>query len=182
MLDVLVCTLESRKRQLGELLAAFGPQLVDRPASVIVDSDNGEVTIGAKRNRLLRKATRKYVAFVDDDDMVDSKYVELILRAIASRPEPDCVGIVGAIVEYGAITWTFRHSITVGRWCKDKANRIYYRTPNHLNPIRRGLALSVGFPEKSFGEDRAFSDKVRPMLNTEKFIDRPIYFYKMGNK
>lgn len=182
MLTILVCALESRPKQLSELMAVLGPQLVGQPVSVIVESDAGEMSIGAKRNVLLSKATGKYVAYVDDDDMVDPAYVSLVLNAIKTGGGPDCVGMCGYIMQGGQRTWQFRHSITVGHWCKDKKARIYFRTPNHLNPIKSVFAKQVPFPETSFGEDRAYSDAIRKYLQTESFIEHPIYYYRMGNK
>jgi len=70
----------------------------------------------------------------------------------------------------------------VTNWCKDKAAHIYFRTPNHLNPIRADHAKQCVFPQENWGEDKAYSDQVSPLLKTETFIEQPLYFYKMGNK
>jgi hypothetical protein len=187
MLNILICSLDSRARQLSELLAVLEPQCQNRPASVIVERDDGKMSIGDKRNLLLGKADRQYLAFVDDDDTVSPDYVNLIMRAIdlgKQRYEKlvDCIGMCGFIIENGVWTWQFRHSITVNGWSKDKNRRIYFRTPNHLNPIKRQIAQQMVFPSSNWGEDRAYSDKLRPYLTTEIFIEEPIYFYKKGNK
>jgi hypothetical protein len=55
---------------------------------------------------------------------------------------------------------------------------VYYRCPNHLNPIKREIALQVMFPELSRGEDRDFSMRVKRLLKKEEYIDGIIYFYK----
>ena len=182
MLSILICSLYSRSRQLGELMKVLGPQCAGRgDVEVIVDLDDGENSIGKKRNHLVSMATKKYCCFVDDDDMVSTDYASLILDAICSGG-PDCVGMCGHLMEGDKLGWQFRHSITVGRWCKDKKNHVYFRTPNHLNPIKTEIVRRHPFPEINHGEDRSFSDSVRKNLRTEVFIEKPIYFYKQGNK
>ena len=55
--------------------------------------------------------------------------------------------------------------------------RVYHRTPNHLNPIRRELALLAGFPDQPVAEDHCFAARVFPHLKTEEFIDAFMYDY-----
>ena len=52
-----------------------------------------------------------------------------------------------------------------------------FNLPNHLNPIRRDLAVKAGFPEKSFGEDHEFSRRVHPLLKTQADLPVSIYNY-----
>jgi len=188
MLSILICSLEARQRQLRELLNTLEPQAVSQPVDILVETDDGQVSIGAKRNSLLDTASRKYLCYIDDDDMVDGSYISRILSRIKSYEtlnsgdSPDCVGICGYIRGGSKHGWQFRHSITVTNWCKDKSAMIYFRTPNHLNPIKSEYAKQCRFPESSWGEDRAYSDQVRPFLKTEVFIGHPLYYYQMGNK
>ena len=181
MLSILICSLRYRSRQLDDLLKVLAPQCQYGESEYHVALDDGAMPIGAKRNLLVSKANGKYCCFVDDDDMVDVSYVQQILGAIRNG-EPDCVGMCGFLVENGKHRWQFRHSITVSRWCKDKKNHIYFRTPNHLNPIKTEIVRRHPFPEINFGEDHAFSNSIRPDLKTEVFVERPIYFYLQGNK
>lgn len=186
-LSILICSLLIRSRQLDELLIALAPQISNRPIEVLVEKDDGKISIGTKRNRLMARAAGKYLCYIDDDDMVSQSYVELILGGIEKHFEekkfyPDCVGIVGIIRGGKHNRWQFRHSITVTNWCEDKKNHLFFRTPNHLNPILSKHAKSCCFPEKNWGEDRSYSDNVRKYLNTETFIEEPIYHYRFGNK
>lgn len=173
LLSVLTCHLPDRKVELDRLIAKLGPQMTPKTEHLINTDD---APTGLKRNRLMEKAKGKYVSFVDDDDIVSDDYVIEILKAIGNNP--DCVGIVGIITVNGQNPWQFRHSITVNRWCKDKANKIYFRTPNHLNALRRDIALSAGFNSTlTWGEDRDFSERLKGRLKTETFIEKPIYYY-----
>jgi glycosyltransferase involved in cell wall biosynthesis len=177
-----VCSLASRHRQLNQLLSILEPQTVGQPVEIIIEKDAGQAKIGTKRNILLMKASKKYLAFVDDDDRVDPAYVSLILNAIKTGKEPDCIGMIGVMVGGRYDGWKFRHSITVTRWCKDKHARLFFRTPNHLNPIKSELARRVRFPAENYGEDKSYSDQIRPYLKTEAFIEHPIYHYCFNNK
>lgn len=173
-LSILICTMESRKNKLDNLMAVLNASIYGLPVEIVKLSDRGEMKIGDKRNRLLEIAKGNYCSFVDDDDSVDPAYGSEIIKALATKP--DCVGICGVIKQPSG-QWQFRHSITVSRWCKDKLNRIYFRTPNHLNPIKREYCLAAKFPPSSFGEDHSYSERIRPFLKTEVFIEKPLYYY-----
>ena len=163
---------------MNRLIAILDKQIDQYPGDVeyLVDSTpRGIMTTGFKRNELLYRAKGEYVAYVDDDDLVSMDYIGRILRA--AENDSDCIGMVGIYRRMGKPDWTFRHSITVDHWCKDKEKKIYFRTPNHLNPVKRRLADLTGFNNITIGEDRDYSDRLRPLLHTETFLESPIYFY-----
>lgn len=171
-LSILICSLESRKHLLERLMKVLQPQVTE-DVEVLVRSDSGEMPIGRKRNLLLDEATGAYVAFVDDDDLVSTDYVRKILQGVASNP--DCCGIQGVITFQGKSPRTFIHSLKYKEWFEK--NFVYYRCPNHLNPVRRELALQVKFPESNHGEDRDYSTRLLPLLQNEYFISGVVYHY-----
>ena len=173
-LSILICHLKNR----GEIFKILHEKLtkqITTPGSVeiIVAEDNGDISIGAKRNKLLSWAIGDYVAFVDDDDDVSDDYVSSILSAVVTSP--DCVGIEG-ILKSNFGDMLFRHSIQFQGWYTGVD--AFYRTPNHLNPVKRGIAQSIIFPDIQFGEDQRYSDYLQKMLKTEIYIGHPIYFYR----
>jgi len=171
-LSILICSLYSRAEKLNRLLAKLNPQL-NAEVEVLVKSDHGEMIIGQKRNKLLSEATGEYIAFIDDDDLVSDDYVAKILSAI--QTSPDCVGMQGVITFQGQCPRIFIHSTKYDSWFEQ--NDVYYRPPNHLNPVKRELALQVGFPELNHGEDRDYSMRLKSLLKSEKFITGVIYHY-----
>ncbi len=171
-LSILICTLNERKALLERLLEVLRPQLTD-DVEMLIDCDNREVTIGAKRQRLIEKATGDYVCFVDDDDMVSPDYVSSILKAIET--EPDCVAITGIFTQNGAKPKPFYHSLQHKKWFTEKTG--FYRSPNHLNPIKREIVLQVGYSDMRRGEDFDFSTRVSNLLKTETKIETCIYYY-----
>ena len=55
--------------------------------------------------------------------------------------------------------------------------RRYFRNPNHLNPVKRELALNTKFPKLDRFEDKDYSARLLKLLNTEEYIEEPIYHY-----
>jgi glycosyltransferase involved in cell wall biosynthesis len=171
-LSILIVTLKSRQHLFNNLKRILKNQLTDE-VEVLVSSDEKENTIGAKRNELLKSATGEYVCFVDDDDAISPFYVSEILNA--AKDAPDCIGIKGVITLKGVGPRIFIHSLQYKTWFEK--DNIYYRCPNHLNPIKREIAQSVGFPLISNQEDKIYSHNIKDKLKTEKLIETPIYYY-----
>jgi len=176
-LSILICSLNQRESMLNNLLSQLRKQKTNA-IEILVEKDNGTMLIGDKRNLLLKNSRGKYVAFIDDDDDISEDYVPKVLNAIQS--EPDCCGLEGIVTTDGRRRRKFIHSLRYDRWFEK--NGVYYRNPNHLNTIKRDIALQVGFTSKSHGEDRDFSMAVLPHLKTEEYIEGPIYFYKYVKK
>lgn len=172
LFSILIVSTTNRKPMLDNLLRFIKIQKTPE-VEVLVCIDSKESSIGAKRNKLLREATGKYVSFVDDDDMISPYYVSSILNA--AKNDADCIGLKGIITLKNSIPKLFIHSVKYDSWFEK--DDVYYRFPNHLNPIKRELALDTMFPEISNQEDRAFSYKIKSKLKTETFIDTPLYYY-----
>ncbi len=190
-LSILICSIKGREEKLNNLLSLLEGQITG-DVEILIEVDNKEITIGEKRNVLLKRARGDYIAFVDDDDLISNDYVSKILAAIETSP--DCCGIEGEIDHmkvkrpesnerrrqprhrYYRCKQKFIHSNQYTKWYQK--NDIYYRCPNHLNPIKRELVGQIMFPEMSQGEDKDFSMRILPLLKTEVFIKGIIYYYR----
>jgi glycosyltransferase involved in cell wall biosynthesis len=174
-LSILTCTLHNRTNKFKKLNRHLTEQIKFCPdVELLANIDSGEKSIGLKRNELLRSAKGEYVVFIDDDDWVSDDYVVKILTAISYK-NPDCCGIEGMIINRNKKE-KFVHSIQYSSWYTK--NNVHYRCPNHLNPIKRKIALSVGFLDISVGEDYDYSLRLKTLLKTEVYIKTPIYFYQ----
>lgn len=175
-LSILICTLETRKTLFNVLLDELKKQSKGYKVEILSDCDNGEQTIGAKRNKLLQKATGDYVCFVDDDDWVDSEYISKIMEALESQP--DCVKILGVMNTNGFNQVRFEHSIVHGVY--STFGGVYRRPPNHLNPIKTNIAQRFKFPETNFGEDTDWALQVRDsgLLQREEVTYKVLYHYR----
>lgn len=178
-LSILIPSLHNEERieLLARLKAVLYPQRTDE-VEILILIDGGKATTGAKRNMLLNDAVGDYIVFVDDDDMVSENYVSLILDAI--KTYPDVVGINLRHFVNGTLNGNTKHSIIYNDWKNIPGPDgvwEYQRCPNHLNPVKRELALLAGFPDVTIGEDKSYSLKLRPHLKTEVMIEEPIYYY-----
>ena len=178
-LSICIATVPSRRAQLERLLdCVYGQIARDAPREVEVLVDATDRVTSDKRQSLLGRALGHYVAFVDDDDMVSHDYVDKVVTAIKENAyAADCLSLSGAMTTDGARVERFEHSLAHDRWYQ-RADGVHCRTPNHLNAVRRSLALAAGFPENvSHGEDREYARRLRPMLKLEAAVDGDIYHY-----
>lgn len=192
VLSLCICTVPARRAQLERLLEHLWAQILRLPGDlahpykpevsagyartveILVDAREG-ITIGEKRQNLYERARGHFVISVDDDDWVSHDYVARILTALCKNPDADCASLVGVMTTSGEDPKKFEHSIKYTEWANKE---IYERTPNHLNAVRRELALQVGFPSKNHAEDHSFSTRLRPLLKSEASIgSTPAYLY-----
>jgi Glycosyl transferase family 2 len=180
-LSILICTIEDREDQFNHIFNKLLKQIktfhLQHEIEILSFKDKrGEHSIGYKRNVLLQKSTGTYICFVDDDDDVSPHYVKLIYDNII-RHKPDCLSLTGIITENGHNPRTFIHSIDYTTYFQK--NGVYYRPPNHLNPIKRSIAIQFQFPDTSHGEDTAWAYAIAQskLLKRESKITEPYYFY-----
>lgn len=138
----------------------------------VLVNNNETDNVGKKANDLLNEAKGKYIIFVDSDDQLSPDYVRLVLEACKSNA--DCIGISGTILHEG-ITKQWHISKGYGSWYTH--DNVFYRTPNHISPVKREIALKAMFPEIPHGEDYGYSMRILPFLHTETIIKENIYFY-----
>ena len=166
-----------RADALKKMIASIGA--LPRNIEILTDAIE-PMPIGTKRNNLVSAARGEYICFVDDDDTVTPDYVSSILAALESKP--DCVGLEGVISWADGTSQIFKHSLQFAGWYTGM-DGVYYRTPNHLNPVKREIAASIGFsPSLSIGEDFDYAQRLRPKLRTEEYVDHPIYNYDCTNR
>jgi hypothetical protein len=188
LLSILIPTLVSRQAEFQQLAKKLSDQVENHQLSQRVEilsyCDNKEHSVGYKRNALLDKARGRFVAFVDDDDDVDSEYIPLVCSVIEQYPEIDCIGFLGQMTWAGRFPEPMIHSVryssleTVGH---STGFNVYLRPPNHLNPMRRDIAQRYRFPNINFGEDSARTEQmVRDgVLRHEYFVThRILYHYR----
>ena len=170
-LSILICSITGRENSLHKLLSILKKQ-ENNQVEILIEIDNKEITTGEKRNNLLEKAKGDYIVFIDDDDEVSDDYIEKILKALESNP--DSCGIEGEIRRKEEKN-RFISAIEFNCW--HYIGKTLCRSTNHLNPVKRELALKVKFPLNTHGEDEYYAMRLRSLINTEVKIEGPIYYY-----
>lgn len=178
-LSILIATIPSRLEQLDVLMIEINKQCnqFHEQIEILIDPVIS-YNIGTKRNKLLEKAKGDYIVFIDDDDHIMPNYIWSIMQACSIGN--DCIGISGTITTNGKNPRQWHISKEYRTW--HTKNGIYYRTPNHISPVKRELALQAGFPEISFGEDAEYSRRLYLLLKTETIIKGNLYHYDYYEK
>lgn len=183
LLSILIPTLASRQDQCLSLVDTLLDQ-VERAnliglVEIITQYDEGQKSIGTKRNELIQKAKGKYVCFVDDDDSISINYIDLLMQGI--EKDVDCCSLRGIITWDGESPEIFEHSIKYNAYkTNDTGFPKYERYPNHLNCIKKSIANQIQYPEISHGEDTDFATKLYQsgLIKTEHYIDSVLYHYQ----
>jgi glycosyltransferase involved in cell wall biosynthesis len=180
-LSILICTIQGREGYLTRLLqelvqqkARLSNQLTDE-VEIIVESDNGAMSTGSKRNYLISKSTGKYVVFIDDDDIVAPTYIADILKA--AEQDPDVIVFNGTMTTNGKDE---RKWFISKDYPYEAKNGAYYRYPNHIVPIRREIAIQFKFQDITVGEDYLWATAIHTsgLIKTEVKIDKELYHYQ----
>lgn len=178
-LSILIPTLHNRRGLLRTLLAKIGTH---PGVEVLTYADNGEITTGNKRNKLLEAASGVYSVFIDDDDHITPDYIPLILEA--ANHNPDVICFKGWMTVNGANRKDFYFDIDNPYTAAEfEGQQVYLRYPNHLCPIRTTIAKSVRFPNKTLGEDYEWATEIheKKLLKTQYKIDEFIYHYQYNS-
>lgn len=178
-LSILIPTLSSRTEQCLTLVDSLLDQIEksNYPVEVVTLYDEGQKSIGTKRNELIQMSKGEYICFVDDDDRIASNYIELIMDGIAH--DVDCCSLRGVITWNGMDAAIFEHSIKYKAYIETENSIKYERFPNHLNCIRKSIANQFHFPDISFSEDTDWATQIfkSGLIKTEHYIDAVIYHY-----
>lgn len=182
--SILICTLEERKDSFDRLYKKLMDQIercgLEKEIEILWFLDNREASVGYKRNFLLQSSQGEYINFIDDDDDIHDNYIHMIYEKL--KKGPDCVSLIGVITTDNRLPKKFIHSIKYTSYFEK--NGVYFRPPNHLNPIKRSIAIQFSFPDKYTGEDTDWAMMIAHsgLIKTEEEIKVPYYFYKYSSR
>ena len=177
-LSILIPTLKGREHYFNRIKSELLRQMRSLPNDDVVIqtcTDSCERTTGDKRNELINSAWGEYVTFVDDDDMITDVYVKKQLDVAHSGM--DCGSLNGLYFLNGVYGKPFIHSNKYTHWYNTP--EAYIRTVNHLNCIKRSIALQVPYENITVGEDGRYSEalKASGLIKTEYEIKETLYLY-----
>ncbi len=172
LLSILVCTINKRASLFEQLDKKIRNQLTIE-TEYLVNLDDGKLSIGNKREELKLQSTGKYIVYIDDDDHISKNYVKNILSVIKNY-EPDAIGIKCIY------TVNFKQKsyfVSTNNTSELTAKGIHCRPIGHLNPVKREIAIKAPFPDLYYGEDRKYSNEIKPFIKTEVLAKNTLYWY-----
>lgn len=134
----------------------------------------GGLSIGKKREALVKEAKGRYLCFLDYDETISPEYVEQLLRLCYQDAD---VCTFRVLVKMGTF-WT-----VVDMKLENKENeqitpeRIVNRPPWHVCAVRSVYAKMFEFPDLSNAEDFVWMEDVLTLCKTEAHTDRILYQY-----
>jgi hypothetical protein len=136
---------------------------------ILVDKSYSE-SDGTRKNKLLLMATGKFIVFVNEKDIISEEFTSTICKNIELADRVDCIVFNAKYVK------NFKEnkmniSIDNSKWYVEK--NIIYRQPTYYTPIKREIALKVGF--SNTGEDFIYSNYVYPHLKRQLQIKNYLY-------
>lgn len=182
-ISILICSITDRDAQLKKLLDNLYGQRIPytEEVEILTEVDNKEISVGAKRQKLLERAKGKWVVWFDDDDIPSQRYIKLIIDAITNNKDIDCIGIRGLMTTNGGNpkTWLHRlgYKIEGDGNTPTKYGYDYVRPIIHFNPVLRSKALIAGFKDMRYGEDMDYAERLNKLLTKEYFIDEELFHY-----
>jgi glycosyltransferase involved in cell wall biosynthesis len=154
ILSILIPSIPSRRNQLVALLAELYKQQSSLNTThptlgsveILVDDSisfrEGGLSIGGKRDLLLKRASGKYLCFLDDDDNVTPNYLETIVRLAQGNPDIITFRTLIKNDHYWAI---IDMDLDNRRNDEVNPNGLIRRTPWHICPVRADIAKSEPF-------------------------------------
>lgn len=186
-ISILIPTMKSRETLFRQVLTEVQRQIRETPeirVEVIWESDNGELTLGQKRNALMDRSSGKYHCFIDDDDVIAPDFIKTFVPMIHSDIDYDCASFVGAHYLKGKFNKLFHHSLDYTNW--DELPDRFIRCVSPMNMIKTSIVKQVRYKDIRNTEDSDFSFRLRDsgLLKTEFKINPnyPIYHYIDGVK
>lgn len=185
LLTIMIPTTVDRRPLFEKLIMELWRQVVENSSAhlvnIIHEEDNKEISVGLKRQRLLERAEGTWVVGFDSDDWPAPSYIQEIVYALKENPNTDHVGFIEDCDIDGQKSISI-FSIKHKSWDEQEPGYDQVRCANTKSVIRRTKALQIGYEDSRFGEDRVFSEAVTPLLESEVFIEKPLYFYRHNSK
>lgn len=181
LLSILIPTLPQRRHLLNQLYEELDRQRkvnsLEKDVEILVLLDQGQRSIGSKRNKLKELALGEYIVFVDDDDWVSEHYIGSIVSTIKEY-NTDVITFLAKVIINGSQPLPCVYSSKF----KDERNYSthYERLPNHLCPVRS--SCSPRFHDLSFGEDTLYARDLKKNLVSETHIPHFLYYYRFSSE
>lgn len=191
ILSILMCTIPEREEKAVLLFSQAAKQIADlhydHPTlgRIEINYDNsksflkGGLSIGKKREGLVRKAEGKYLCSLDDDEDISPNYVETLVRLCNEDKD---------VVTFRSFAKTDFYWTVIDMSLENKVNeeatpeRIIKRPPWHVCPVKSEYAKLYEFEDINYGEDFNWMEKVLTHCKTEAKTNQILHCYNHSSK
>tara|TARA_R110002020_G_scaffold154248_2_gene333802 strand:- start:1812 stop:2390 length:579 start_codon:yes stop_codon:yes gene_type:complete len=172
--SILIPTIPPRlSREFPSIVSQLNDQIRgSKEIEILGLCDNFVWSVGAKRNKLLSLASGKFVAFIDDDDVISGDYIKEIVTTIDANPDIELISFqvkmrADRLIEYEHI----KERVPTGYLeCRHNAAHIY--------AWRREFVAAHKFPDVSFGEDAYWAGALLKKNPASIHIKKFLYTYE----
>lgn len=150
---------------------------------VLVNPDKkfleGGLSIGKKREALVKEANGEYLCFLDDDESISPNYVETLMRLCHEGKD---VCTFNAIVKMGTFWTVLEMRLAYKPNDQLSPDYIVRRPPWHVCPMKSKYAKKFHFRDINAAEDFEWMEKVLSRCNNEAHTERIIFQYNHKTK
>lgn len=184
VLSICIPTIIGREVPFQKLYDKLNDQLQNEgiwnEVEIVSECDDRTMSIGSKRQLMLTRTYGDFVCYLDDDDDVPDDYCISIWSAIKNNPGIDSIGFLqictfdGGNLKYASLSNQWED------WAENVGGWPYVRTPFFPNPMRREIAMEIGYKDMRFGEDHDFARRLKQsgLIKNEHYIHKVMYFYQ----
>lgn len=162
----------------GEICEKYAKE--DKRIIIIRQSNKG---LSAARNTGLDVAKGDYISFVDSDDYIHERYIELLWKCAKEQKSDYVIGSYEKVTEKGKRAVAYREDIAVQRYGRRETMlaMLYRRKLSmyaHGKLYKRELYDQIRFPEGKLYEDIPTTWKIVQRISNTVYIDFPLYYYR----
>lgn len=160
-----------------EYMNTFHPTLGE--IEILVDDSpkflNGGLSIGKKRDALVKRAEGKYTVFIDDDEWPAPNYVESIVRLCHQDKDIITFCNISKMDNFWMVVQMSIHNDN-----EQARPGLIFRKPFHICPIRKTISEQFDFSDTNYGEDAEWMDRVLTAVTTEEHSEAILHEYRHG--
>lgn len=183
-LSILIASIPSRLTNgLKPLMDEIERQIGDKSVEILALTDNKRRTIGMKKEVLVQAANGKYLAFIDDDDMVCEGYIDEILAHVDSGV--DVIHWQQKCILNNENPFICYHGLKHSNQEAHKKNGRWVditRQPSHTSAWKAELAKRHHFNDVSYWEDWDWAKRLVAEAKTEINIPKVLSIYEWSAK
>lgn len=190
MLSILIPTIPERSDRLKVLYYELMRQKADfdkfhytlGKIEILINDDKrfleGGLSIGKKREELVKSATGKYLCFLDDDEVIAPNYIETLMRLCY---EGNDICTFRAFVRLSNMWGLVNMSLDNLENEQLHPDGIVQRPPWHMCPVKSIYAKMFPFPDLNNAEDFVWMEQVLKCCHTESHSDKIVFCYNHGD-